>query len=148
MSKLLFEYVQDNKENSHLEVMKKEVYWCDDFIEIKCIGVNSSKKYLFRLSPSLISVMIQKYYFNLNELWRLLGDSAQIYVDRVLFSIQHIQVFPLRKDSKRRDAYVIYKTNKYYDDNGEPWNIEFLTNLVEPFDLEIQVQLSTYWERR
>lgn len=146
-TKLLFEMIQDNKENSHLEVMKKELHWCDDFIEIKCIGINSAKKYLFRLSTALISVMVQKYYFNLNELWRLLVNSAQIYVDRVLFSIQHIQVFPLKKDSQRRDAYFIYKTSKY-DEKGEPWNIEFLTNLVEPFDLEIQVQLSAYWERR
>ena len=104
--------MQGNKDNHHLEVMKKQVYWCDDYIEIMCIGILTSKKYLFRLSTSLVSVMIQKYFFNLRELWRLLANSAQIYVDRILFSIQHIQNCPMLKDSHRRDAYLIYKVSE------------------------------------
>jgi hypothetical protein len=109
MSKLLFEMVQGNQDNHHLEIMKKHVYWCDDYLEIMCVGILTSKKYLFRLSASLVSVMIQKYYYNLKDLWRLLANVPQIYVDRVLFSIQHIQSFPIMKDDHRRDAYLIYR---------------------------------------
>lgn len=147
MSKILYQMIQNNKDNPHLEIMRKEVTWCDDYIEIKCIGIHSAKKFLFRLSAALISAMIQKYYFNLTELWKMLANSAQVYVDRVLFSIQHIQVFAQKKDSHNRDAYVVYKTTRH-DEAGEPWNIEFFANLVEPFDLEVQVQLSQYFQRR
>jgi hypothetical protein len=147
MSKLLYELIQRNTDGNQQEVMKKQLFWCDDYLEIMCLGLLTKRKYLFRLSAALVSVMIQRYYFNLEELWKLLINSAQIYVDRVLFSTEHIQPFPVTKDSRSRDSYLIYKTTKY-NEKGEPWYVEMLTNIIEPFDLEIRVQLSAYWDRK
>jgi hypothetical protein len=147
MSKLLYELIQRNSDGNQQEVMKKQLFWCDDYLEIMCLGLLTKRKYLFRLSSALVSVMIQRYYFNLDELWKLLINSAQVYVDRVLFSTEHIQSCPVTKDSKSRDAYLIHKTTKY-NEKGEPWYIEMLTNIIEPFDLEIRVQLSAYWDRK
>src|SRR5258708_3038342 len=109
MSKLLYEIIQQNDEKNHVEAMKKQLFWSDHYLEIACSGLISKRKYLFRLSSALVSVMIQEDYFNLNSLWKLLVSSAQIYVDRVLFSIQHIVNFPVTKDNQKRDAYLIYK---------------------------------------
>jgi hypothetical protein len=87
----------------------KSISWCEEYIEIFCEEITKGKKHVFRLSPAAVAVMVQKYYYDLTDLWKMLADSVRVYLDRILFSTEHIQKFRCFKDSRQRDALLIYQ---------------------------------------
>lgn len=101
----LYKCIDTSSEGGDIE---KKVIWADEYIEIRTEQGDTSRGKTVRLSPALISVMIQEYYYDLNKLWGMLCDSIRYYADRILFSVQHIAHYDEAVDSKGRAALKIH----------------------------------------
>eukprot|EP01031_Cornospumella_fuschlensis_P028706 gene28706-34654_t len=142
-SSVLFQMIDSTCESGDV---KKDVIWADEYIELHTEQPSTKRTRIFRLSCGLVSTMMQTYH-KLPELWKAICSTVKHYDDRVLFSTDHIVYTPLTVDTHARPAYRIFQGNKVLD-GGEYWNIEILTNVHTPFDIEIHAKLRPEYERR
>ncbi|RYH29172.1 hypothetical protein EON65_09460 [archaeon] len=142
-SSVLYQMVDSTCESGDV---RKDVLWADDHIELHTEQPATKRTRIFRLSCGLVSTMMQSYH-KLPELWEAICSTVKHYDDRVLFSTDHIVYTPLTVDMHARPAYRIFQGNKVLD-GGEFWNIEILTNVHAPFDIEIRAKLRPEYDRR
>lgn len=104
----LFKCIDNSSDSGDVE---KNVFWADEYIEIKTHQADANRFKTVRIPTALVSVMIEEYYYDLSKLWKLLCDSIRYYTDRILFSVQHIAHYDEVVDSKGRAAYKVFEVS-------------------------------------
>lgn len=125
----------------------KQILWTDNFIEIFCNHESSHRVRIFRLPCALISAMVQEYVEEIESFWEVIAGAVRYFQDSILFSTDHIFHCPIQLDSHNRPAFLLYTMNQAKEADGI-WQIEVLTNIHPPFDIEFSVLRPSESHRR
>eukprot|EP00981_Chlorochromonas_danica_P001596 scaffold344_cov178-Ochromonas_danica.AAC.5 len=117
----------------------KQILWTDNFIEIFCNHEESHRLRIFRLPCALVSAMVQEHIDQIETFWEVVAGSVRYFQDSILFSTDHIFHCPVQLDSHNRPAFLLYTLSQSKEEADGIWEIEVLTNIHPPFDIEFSV---------